>query len=137
MADSLPRSFMLRTVSLTFVLSLVSLSALAQDAMDLKTRKGVSVVMVNMLSSKPDCSLGAVALPTLLEKPRNGVIQMQLAFSDVAALGNCPARKVPSIAVIYTPKPDFVGADWTKIDFEVGGKTTTVSYRFSVGADEP
>lgn len=118
---------------ITWVALLASFQALAQTAMELATRKGVSVVMVNMLSSKPDCSLGPVALPTLLEKPSNGVIQMQLQFTDVGALGNCPARKVPSIAVIYTPKPDFVGADWTKLEFEVGGKTVAVSYRISVG----
>jgi hypothetical protein len=50
-------------------------------------------------------------VPTLPEKPANGVVQMLIVPTDVAAAGKCPARKVPSIALIYTPNKDFVGVD--------------------------
>ena len=67
-----------------------------------------------------------------LEKPANGTMQMQILVSDVAANGNCPARKIPTIALIYTPNKDFVGTDSVQIEVEVGNRTTYLSYRLAV-----
>jgi hypothetical protein len=41
----------------------------------------------------------------------HGAVQLVVLFADVAASGACPARKIPVITLIYTPKSDFVGSD--------------------------
>ena len=84
--------------------------------------------------SKPDCSAlpGPVALPSLREKPANGTIQVQILVTDVAATGNCPARKIPAIALIYTPNKDFVGTDLVQIEVKLVNRTTSLSYRLLV-----
>jgi hypothetical protein len=45
-----------------------------------------------------------MTVPVLRKKPANGSIQMQIVVTDVPALGNCPARKMPTTALIYTPR---------------------------------
>ncbi len=57
---------------------------------------------------------------------------MTILVANVAASGNCPARKVPMITLIYTPKPDFVGGDAVTIDIENGNRTTSLSYSILV-----
>jgi hypothetical protein len=111
-------------------------SAPAQDAKELKTKSGTPVVVVNFINARPDCSAnpGPTAVPVLREKPANGVIQMQIVATDVAASGNCPARKIPTTALIYTPKKDFIGTDSVQIEVETGNRTTTLSYRITVQA---
>ena len=84
------------------------------------------------MNARPDCKPGPIALPALREKPANGTVQIQIAVADVAASGNCPARKVPTIVLIYTPKADFAGGDSLQIDLETGNRTTTFSYRITV-----
>ena len=111
-------------------------SAPAQDAKELKTKSGTPVVVVNFINARPDCSAnpGPIAVPVLREKPANGIVQMQIVVTDVAASGNCPARKIPTTALIYTPKKDFIGTDSVQIEVETGNRTTTLSYRITVQA---
>jgi hypothetical protein len=111
-------------------------SALAQDAKELKTKSGTPVVVVNFMNARPDCSAvpGPIAIPVLREKPTNGTVQMQIVVTNVAATGNCPARRIPTTALIYTPKKDFIGTDSVQIEVEAGNRTTTLSYRITVEA---
>jgi hypothetical protein len=111
-------------------------SALAQDAKELKTKSGTPIVVMNFMNARPDCSAnpGPTAVPVLREKPGNGIIQMQIVVTDVAASGNCSARKIPTTALIYIPKKDFIGTDSVQIEVETGNRTTTFSYRITVQA---
>jgi hypothetical protein len=110
--------------------------ASAQSPKELKTKSGTSVVVVNLLNPRPDCSAnpGPIAVPVIREKPANGVIQMLIIATDVAASGKCPARKIPTTALIYTPNKDFVGTDTVQIEVEAGNRTTSLSYRITVQA---
>jgi hypothetical protein len=118
------------------ILVLCSMPAFAQSPKELKTRSGTSVVMVNFLNARPDCgaSPGPIAVPVIREKPANGMVQMLIVPTDVAASGKCPARKIPTTALIYTPKKDFVGTDSVQIEVESGNRTTLLSYRITVQA---
>jgi hypothetical protein len=110
--------------------------ASAQSPKELKTKSGTSVVVVNFLNPRPDCSAnpGPIAVPVIREKPANGIIQMLIIVTDVAASGKCPARKIPTTALIYTPNKDFVGTDSVQIEVEAGNRTTSLSYRITVQA---
>jgi hypothetical protein len=118
------------------ILALCSVPAFAQNPKELKTKSGTSVVMVNFLNARPDCSAnpGPIAVPVIREKPANGMVQMLIVPTDVAASGKCPARKIPTTALIYTPKKDFVGTDSVQIEVEAGNRTTVLSYRITVQA---
>jgi hypothetical protein len=118
------------------VVALCSTPASAQSPKELKTRSGTSVVMVNFVNPRPDCSAnpGPIAVPVIREKPANGFIQMLIVPTDVAASGKCPARKIPTTALIYTPKKDFVGTDSVQIEVESGNQATLLSYRITVQA---
>lgn len=111
-------------------------SAWAQNAKELTTKVGTPVIVVNFASPRPDCSAnpGPIALPVLREKPANGVVQLQIVATDVAASAKCPARKIPTLALVYTPKRDFVGTDTIQIEVEAGNQSTTLSYRVTVQA---
>jgi hypothetical protein len=115
---------------------LVAVPAAAQNAKELKTKKGTSVALVNLLNAKADCSsnVAPIAVPVVREKPSNGIVQMTILVANVAASGNCPARKVPVITLIYTPKADYIGSDAVTIDIENGNRTTSLSYSISVQA---
>jgi hypothetical protein len=117
-------------------LALCDLHASAQSPKELKTKSGTSVVVVNFLNARPDCSAnpGPIAVPVIREKPANGIIQMLIIATDVAASGKCPARKIPTTALIYTPNKDFVGTDSVQIEVEAGNRTTSLSYRITVQA---
>jgi len=108
--------------------------ATAQTPKELTVQSGKSVVVVNLLSTRPDCSSnpGPISVPVLREKPTNGIIQMQILVTNVPAAGNCPARKIPSAALIYTPKKDFIGTDTVQVELDESNKTTTLSYRIAV-----
>jgi hypothetical protein len=114
--------------------ALSGVAASAQSPKELKTKSGSSVVVVNFLNARPDCSAspGPMAVPVVHEKPTNGIIQMMIVVTDVAAAGKCPARKIPSTALIYTPNKDFVGTDSVQIEVEAGNRTTLLSYRITV-----
>jgi hypothetical protein len=117
-------------------LALFSVAASAQSPKELKTKSGSAVVVVNFVSARPDCSAnpGPIALPVIRQKPANGIIQMLIIPTDVAASGKCPARKIPTTALIYTPNKDFVGTDSVQIEVENGNQTTSLSYRITVQA---
>ena len=45
-------------------------------------------------------------------------------MADVAATDTCPARKIPAIALFYTPSKDFVGSDTVQVELETGDAKT-------------
>jgi hypothetical protein len=110
--------------------------AIAQSPKELKVESGKSVILVNLVNPRPDCSSnpGPFALPVLREKPANGVVQILTLVANVPATETCPSRKIPSIALIYTARKDFTGADSAEIEVEEGNKTTTFSFRITVQA---
>jgi hypothetical protein len=118
------------------ILALNVTSAAAQTPKEIKARSGIPVVIVNFLNARPDCSSnpGPIAVPVIREKPANGLIQMQIVASDVAAGGKCPARKIPTTALIYTSNKDFIGSDTVQIEVETGNRTTSLSYKIIVQA---
>jgi len=97
-------------------------------------KKGVSVALVNLLNVRPGCTSNPapVAVPVVRQKPANGTVQLLIVISDAAATDNCAARKVPAVAVIYTPKEGFAGIDSVGIEIEGGNRTTVLRYRVSV-----
>jgi hypothetical protein len=120
------------------LLACLAQPALAQMPKELKTRPGVAVAVVNLVNPRPDCSVnpGPVALPSVRQKPANGTILMQIVIADVAANGNCPARKVPAVAIAYAPRKDFTGIDTLEIEINVDNRATVLSYRITVAAQE-
>jgi len=111
-------------------------TASAQTPKELKTKSGSAVVVVNFVNPRADCSAnpGPIAIPIVREKPANGTMQMMILVTDVAASGKCPARKIPSTALIYTPNKNFVGTESVQIEVETGNQTTLLSYRIIVQA---
>ncbi len=109
-------------------------SAIADDVKELKTTKGKAIAFENFIGARSDCSSnpGAQPFPSLREKPANGEVGMQIVVSDVAASDSCPARKIPSLALIYIPRPDFVGVDSIQIEIATGNKITTLGFRITV-----
>lgn len=118
------------------ILGLVVLGAAAgaQTPKELRTKPDVSVGLVNLVNPRPDCSSnpGPVALPSLHQPPSHGAIQMLVAVSNIPATGNCPARRVPTIALIYTPRKGFAGIDTVQIEVDADNRTTLLSYRITV-----
>jgi hypothetical protein len=116
------------------VLAISASFAIAQGPKELKVQSGKSVVLINLVSPRPDCSSnpGPFELPVLREKPASGVVQILTLVANVAATDKCPARRIPSIALIYTAKKDFIGIDSTQVEVEEGNKTTTFSFRITV-----
>jgi hypothetical protein len=108
--------------------------AQAQAPKGLKTRPGVAIAMVNLVNPRSDCSVnpGPVALPSLRQKPANGNILMQIVVSDVAANGTCPARKMPTIAIVYAPRKDLTGVDAVELEIDTDNRATLLSYRITV-----
>jgi hypothetical protein len=108
--------------------------ATAQTTKELKVQSGKSVVVANLLSRRPDCSSdpGRMALPIIREKPTNGIIQMQILLSNVEAGGNCPALKIPSLGLIYTPTTGFTGTDTVELEVDEGNKAAILSFRITV-----
>jgi hypothetical protein len=116
-------------------LALSASPAAGQTAKQLKTKKGVAVPLVNLLNVRPGCTSnpGPVAVPVIREKPANGTVEMLIIVVDVAAAGNCPARKVPAVGLLYSPKADFTGTDSVGIEIDTGNRTTLLNYNISVG----
>jgi len=108
--------------------------AIAQNPKELTVQSGKSVILVNLVSPRPDCSStpGPFELPVLREKPANGVVQILTLVANVAATDKCPPRRIPSIALIYTAKKDFIGTDSTEVEVDESNKTTTFSFRITV-----
>ena len=105
-------------------ISLFGAVAYADAPKEVKTEKNKTVFLGNFLSAPSGCGTnpGPVPLPTLREKPANGVVGLQIVIADVAPTDACPARKMPAIALFYTPRKDFVGKDSVQVEFETGDK---------------
>ncbi len=131
------RRFMFGVAAMAILL-LSGISANAADPTEIKTEPGKSVGFANFVAARPDCSSvpGPQPLPILIKKPANGRIGMQIATTDVASSTNCATeRKVPSIALFYVPKPDFVGQDDIQLEIDAGDdKVATLAYRIIVQA---
>jgi hypothetical protein len=94
----------------------------ADEAKEIKTQKGKAVVLGEFLNTPSDCSSNPLPspLPVLREKPSHGIVLMQIAVANVPATDSCPARKIPVIALIYSPVAEFVGTDSVQIEFKPG-----------------
>jgi hypothetical protein len=117
-------------------LALLGQPAMAQSEKEFKTNSGTPVIIVNLVSPRPNCSSnpGPIAVPVIREKPTNGNVRMQLVATDIAASQSCPARKIATIALVYTSTKDFVGTDSVQVEIEAGNRTTTLRYRVTVQA---
>ena len=112
-----------RTVPVLLALSLVGLFAAPSTAdapKEVKTEKNKTVVLGNLLSAPNNCGTnpGPVPVPKLREKPSHGAVGLQIVTAEIAAINACPARKMLSIALFYTPEKDFVGKDSVQVEFE-------------------
>lgn len=128
------RRISIRGISFISLIALsLNSSASAQTPKDLKVNAGQSVVLLNLINPRPDCSTnpGPMAVP-IVNKPTNGTVQMLITVTDVSASDKCPARKIPSVALIYTPNKDFSGSDSVAIDIEAANQKRTLSYRITV-----
>jgi hypothetical protein len=96
--------------------------AKADAPKQLKTENGKPVILGNFLNAPTNCGSnpGPVPLPRLREKPSHGTVGLQIVITEVAASDSCPTRKVPAIALFYTPRRDFVGNDSVQVEFEAG-----------------
>ncbi|WP_146159842.1 hypothetical protein [Bradyrhizobium sp. MOS002] len=121
-------------IGLLSALFIATLPASAQVAKEIRTKKGASVILLNLLNAKPDCSseMNPVGIPVIQEKPSNGTLQMTLLVANVAASGNCGPRKVPVISLIYTPNREFVGSETVAIEINSENRATVLRYRISV-----
>lgn len=109
--------------------------ARADAPKEVKTEKNKPVILGNFLSAPNNCGTnpGPVPMPRLREKPSHGAVGLQIVLADVAATDACPARKIPSIAIFYTPRADFVGNDSVQVEFETGdAKMTGLSFLITV-----
>ena len=114
---------------------LLSSIAIADDPKEVKTGKGRAVVLGNMTAQPASCSSGPgpIPRPQIKVKPTHGDLFLQTALTDLAATDSCPARKIPTIVLVYAPKPDFVGVDTVLVEFEAGGKKLpSVNLRITV-----
>ena len=115
----------------------VTASAQNPTPKELKTKVGRPTILVQLVTPKPDCSAlpGPSALPVITRNPANGAALLQVVIVDVAATGACGSRKVPGIAVIYSPKKDFEGSDIVEMEVQMENRTARLAYRITVAAD--
>jgi hypothetical protein len=119
------------------ILALFGTRAEADAPKEIKTEKNKAVVMGNFFNAATNCATnpGPVPLPRLREKPSHGVVGLQIVMADVAATDACPARKIPAIALFYTPSKDFVGSDTVQVEVEAGDARIT-DYSFMIMVQE-
>src|SRR5262249_42304231 len=111
--------------------SLFGLSAYADEVKSVAVEQGKATIIANFGSPRPDCSTipAPQPLPALSQKPLHGTVGVQIGMTNVPASGNCPARKIPSLALFYIAQPDFTGVDPFQIEIDDGkGKETRVLY---------
>ena len=131
-----------RPISVVLALATITLFGTAAQAdapKEVRTEKNKAVFLGNFLNASNNCSSnpGPVPLPKLRERPSNGVVGLQIVAADVPATDACPARKMPAIAMFYTPKKDFVGKDSVQVEFETGdNKIPSLSFLITVEAGE-
>ena len=94
----------------------------ADEPKEIRTQKGKAVVLGDFLNTPSDCSSNPIPspLPQLREKPSHGTVLMQIGVANVPATDRCPARKIPVIALVYSPSAEFVGTDSVQIEFRPG-----------------
>lgn len=128
------KSALLAAIAIVFFGSV----ARADAPKEVKTEKNKPVILGNFLSAPNNCGTnpGPIPMPRLREKPSHGAVGLQIVMADVAATDACPARKIPSIAMFYTPRPDFVGNDSVQVDFETGDAKMT-GLAFLIMVQEP
>jgi|SRR6267378_4139643 hypothetical protein len=127
------------SVAIAAVVALFGFAAKADGPREIKTEPGRPVVLSNFLNPPANCESnpGPIPVPKLREKPSHGVVGLQIVVADVAAMDACPARKVPSIALFYTPSKDFSGKDSVQVEFETGDKKLpALSFLITVQAPE-
>ena len=116
-------------------IALLGTVAKAEAPKEIKTAKNKAVVIGNFFNAPTNCGTnpGPVPLPRLREKPSHGLVGLQIVMADVAATDACPARKIPAIALFYTPNKDFVGSDSVQIEVETGNaKISDLSFSIMV-----
>ena len=126
-----------RSICAPFALAiaLFGTNAKADGPKEITTEKGKPVVLGNFLNAPANCGAnpGPVPLPKLRERPSHGVVGLQIVVADVAATDACPIRKIPSIALFYTPTRDFLGKDSVQVEFETGdNKLPTLGFLITV-----
>ena len=114
-----------RPISVLFAVAAIALFGTVAEAdapKEIKTAKNKAVVIGNFFNASTNCGTnpGPVPLPRLREKPSHGLVGLQIVMADVAATDACPARKIPAIALFYTPSKDFVGSDTVQVEVEAG-----------------
>ena len=114
-----------RPISVLFAVAAIALFGTVAEAdapKEIKTAKNKAVVIGNFFNAPTNCGTnpGPVPLPRLREKPSHGLVGLQIVMADVAATDACPARKIPAIALFYTPSKDFVGSDTVQVEVEAG-----------------
>ena len=119
-----------RPISVLFAVAIIALFGTVAEAdapKEVKTEKNKAIVLGNFLNAPTNCgtSPGPVPLPRLREKPSHGLVGLQIVMADVAATDACPARKIPAIALFYTPSKDFVGNDSVQVEVEAGDAKIT------------
>jgi hypothetical protein len=132
-----------RPISVLLAVAIIALFGTASKAdapKEVRTEKNKTVVLGNLLSAPNNCGTnpGPVPVPKLREKPSHGAVGLQIVTADVAAINACPARKILSIALFYTPDKDFVGKDSVQVEFETSdNKIPGLSFLITVrAADE-
>ena len=127
------------TVMIAGTIALSASNASADGPKEIKAESGKPVILGNFLNTPPNCGSnpGPIPVPRLREKPAHGVVGLQIVAADVAATDACPARKIPSIALFYTPSKDFVGKDSIQVEFETGDtKLPALSFLVTVQAPD-
>jgi len=126
-------------IAVAMMIALSGTPASAQTPQEVKTDKNKALILGNFLNAPSNCGTnpGPVPLPILREKPAHGIVGLQIVMGDVAGTGACPARKIPAIAIFYTPAKDFVGKDSIQIEFEAADqKIPGLSYLITVQPGE-
>ena len=122
--------FFNRAIFLAFVAT--TSPAWSQNAKEIKTTKGRAVGLTNLLALRPDCNQGLVEIPVVTVKPTHGDLQEGITVLDIPATGNCPARKLPVIVLVYAPENDFVGKDMLTFELHSEGRLQSFSYTITV-----
>jgi hypothetical protein len=113
--------------------------AQAEEVKRLTIEQGKASIVANFVSAPPDCSNnpGPQPLPVLSQRPLHGRVGMQIGVTNIPAAGDCPARKIPSLAIFYLAPKDFVGADNFQIELdEDSTRKNVTSYQIAVKAPD-
>ena len=109
----------------------------ADDVRQFTIEQGKAAIVADFVSAPPDCSSnpGPQPLPILSQKPLHGRVGMQIGATNMPANGNCPARKIASLAIFYLAPKDFVGTDTFQIEVDSDKKNLT-TYQITVKAPD-